>query len=137
LFCLTNKCSAQAGALDKPLAGITFDEHKHLEQWHLELQASFPLVALLSDSDYASLFNSANSSTNSTTTASYTEDDSQTAVGANNTADGSAEWSAERSAHERKQAAAVLHRCIDARDAAGLEICLQEHKVSSQNFNVS
>eukprot|EP00953_Heterococcus_sp_UTEX-ZZ885_P000797 953-Heterococcus_DN1.PRE.6 len=119
-FCAIGDCSAQAGALDKPLAGITFDEHKHLEQWHLELQASFPLVALLSDSDYASLFNSANSSTNSTATTSYTTD--------SDSASSSADSSVERCAHERQEAAAVLHSCIDARDAAGLEICLQEHK---------
>jgi hypothetical protein len=127
--CAINNCSAQAGALDKPLAGISFDEHKHLEQWHLELQASFPLVALLSDNDYTSLFNSANNSSNSTTTTSNTTD--------SDSADSSADSSVERSAHERKEAAAVLHSCIDARDASGVEICLQEHKVSFSNFNYS
>jgi hypothetical protein len=119
---MLDDCSAQAAALDKPLAGITFDEHKHLEQWHLELQASFPLVALLSDSDHSALFNSANST-------STADSGSQIAVGADS--------SAERSVHERKEAAAVLHSCIDSRDAAGLEICLQEHKVSCNNFNIT
>jgi hypothetical protein len=126
---------AQASALDRPLAGITFDEHKHLEQWHLELQASFPLVALLSDTDHNSLFDSANNNNNIGNNA-FNSDSPTVVGGEDSSADSSTERSAERSAHERKQAAAVLHACIDARDAAGLEICLQEHKVSYSNFTI-